>query len=63
MEKEQLIFAQTLEQLKETARLQENMLTSEQIQEAFEEMKLGEAQLALIYEYLQKVLFYDFDCF
>ena len=54
MEKEQLLFAQTLEQLKETARLQENMLTSEQIQEAFEEMNLGEAQLALIHEYLQK---------
>ncbi|MCI7789412.1 MAG: hypothetical protein MR531_01300 [Lachnospiraceae bacterium] len=54
MEKEQLIFAQTLEQLKETARLQENMLTSEQIQESFEEMKLNEAQLSLIHEYLQK---------
>lgn len=54
MEKEQLLFAQTLEQLKETARLQENMLTSEQVQEAFEEMHLGEAQLALIHEYLQK---------
>lgn len=54
MEKEQLIFAQTLEQLKETARLQGNMLTSEQIQEAFEEMKLNEAQLSLIHEYLQK---------
>lgn len=54
MEKEQLLFAQTLEQLKETARLQENMLTSEQVQEAFEEMNLGEAQLALIHEYLQK---------
>lgn len=54
MEKEQLLFAQTLEQLKETARLQENMLTSEQIQEAFEAMNLGEAQLALIHEYLQK---------
>lgn len=54
MEKEQLIFAQTLEQLKETARLQENMVTSEQIQEAFEEMKLNEAQLSLIHEYLQK---------
>lgn len=54
MEKEQLIFAQTLEQLKETARLQDNMLTSEQIQEAFESMNLGEAQLALIHEYLQK---------
>ena len=47
MDKEQLLFAQTLEQLKETARLQENMLTSEQIQEAFETMNLGEAQLAL----------------
>lgn len=54
MEKEQLLFAQTLEQLKETARLQENMLTSDQIQEAFEAMNLGEAQLALIHEYLQK---------
>ena len=54
MEKEQLLFAQALEQLKETARLQENMLTSEQIQEAFEEMKLNEAQLSLIHEYLQK---------
>lgn len=54
MEKEQLLFAQILEQLKETARLQENMLTSGQIQEAFEEMNLDEAQLALIHEYLQK---------
>ncbi len=54
MDKEQLLFAQTLEQLKETARLQENMLTNEQVQEAFETMNLGEAQLALIYEYLQK---------
>ena len=54
MDKEQLLFAQTIEQLKETARLQENMLTSEQIQEAFETMNLGEAQLALIHEYLQK---------
>lgn len=54
MDKEQLLFAQTLEQLKETARLQDNMLTSEQVQEAFETMNLGEAQLALIHEYLQK---------
>lgn len=54
MEKEQLLFAQTLEQLKETARLQDNMLTSEQVQDAFEEMNLGETQLALIHEYLQK---------
>ena len=46
----QLTFVKTLEQLKETARLQENMLTREQIQEAFSQMQLNEAQMTLIYE-------------
>lgn len=50
----QLTFVKTLEQLKETARLQENMLTREQIQEAFSQMQLNEAQMTLIYEYLEK---------
>lgn len=54
MEMEQLAFAKKLEQLKETARLQENMLTKEQVQEAFEDMKLDEQQFALIYEYMEK---------
>lgn len=54
MEMEQLAFAKKLEQLKETARLQENMLTKEQVQETFEDMKLDEQQFALIYEYMEK---------
>lgn len=54
MENEQIIFAQRLEQLKETARLQKNVLTEEQVQETFEDMKLVKEQLDLIYEYLRK---------
>ena len=50
----QLEFAQTLQQLKDTARLQENMLTSEQISEAFEDLSLTEEQMGLIHEYLNK---------
>ena len=46
MELNQTVFAETLEQLKEMARLQENMLTSEQISEAFSEWQLQEGQLA-----------------
>ena len=48
------IFAKTLEQLKENARLQENMLTSEQITDAFGEWSLNDEQFALIHEYLKK---------
>ena len=53
-EMNQLEFAQTLQQLKDTARLQENMLTSEQISEAFEALSLTEEQMGLIHEYLNK---------
>lgn len=54
MELNQTVFAETLEQLKETARLQENMLTSEQVSEAFSEWQLQEGQLTLIHDYLRK---------
>lgn len=54
MEKEQIIFAQKLEQLKDTARLQRNVLSEEQVQEAFAQMKLVKEQMDLIYEYLRK---------
>ena len=56
MEMNQLEFAQTLQQLKDTARLQENMLTSEQISEAFEDLSLTEEQMGLIHEYLNMYL-------
>lgn len=51
---DQIKFAKTLEQLKDTARLQGNMLTSEQINEAFEEMHLNDEQMNLILDYLGK---------
>lgn len=50
----QVEFARVLQQLKDTARLQENMLTSEQIQEAFDSLPLTEEQMGLIHEYLNK---------
>lgn len=54
MEMNQEEFARTLQQLKDTARLQENMLTSEQITEAFEALSLTGEQMGLIHEYLHK---------
>ena len=54
MELNQITFINTLEQLRDTARLQENMLTSEQITEAFGEWQLKEEQLSLIHDYLRK---------
>lgn len=54
MEMNQLMFAKALEQLKDTARLQDNMLTSEQVKESFEDMDLNEEQMKLIYDYLEK---------
>lgn len=54
MDNEQIIFAQRLEQLKDTARLQKNVLLEEQVQETFEDMHLVKEQMDLIYEYLKK---------
>ena len=42
MELNHINFAQVLEALRDTARLQGNMLTSEQLEEAFEQWKLDE---------------------
>ena len=54
MEQNQQAFIAGLEQLKETARLQGNMLTREQINEEFGKWQLDEEQLTLIYDYLNK---------
>lgn len=53
MEKE-IVFAKTLEAVKQMAREQGNCVTKEQIEEAFAEMDLTEEQLELIVDYLQK---------
>ena len=54
MEQNQQAFIAGLEQLKETARLQGNMLTREQINEEFGKWQLDEEQLTLIYDNLNK---------
>ena len=54
MELNQHTFASILEQLRETARLQGNMLTSDQVREAYADWQLGEGQLALIHDYFRK---------
>jgi RNA polymerase primary sigma factor len=54
MELNQFTFSNKLEQLKDTARLQGNMLTSEQVREAFDEWKLNDDQIGLINDYFNK---------
>jgi RNA polymerase primary sigma factor len=54
MELNQFTFANKLEQLKDTARLQENMLTSDQVREAFSEWNLNDEQIGLINNYFNK---------
>lgn len=46
-------FSQILEELRDTARLQGNMLTNEQLEEAFGQWKLDAAQMALIQDYFR----------
>ncbi|MDE7200830.1 MAG: hypothetical protein K2O91_02760 [Lachnospiraceae bacterium] len=53
MEFNQINFAQILEELRDAARLQGNMLTSEQISEAFEQWQLDDGKLALIHDYFR----------
>ena len=47
-------FAKALEKVKKLGRLQGNSIRKEQVREAFAELSLDEAQLALVYDYLEK---------
>lgn len=53
MEKE-LLFADKLKELRETAKAQGNMLTEAQVEEAFAEFALSGEQLTLVHDYLKK---------
>lgn len=53
MELNQTNFAQILEELRDTARLQGNMLTSGQISEAFDQWQLDDGKLTLIHGYFR----------
>jgi len=53
MELNQTNFAGILEELRDTARLQGNILTSEQINEAFGQWQLDDKKLSLIHDYFR----------
>lgn len=50
----EVLFAQTLEQVRKTAREQGNCVSEEQVQEAFAPLELSGEQLQLVYDYLLK---------
>lgn len=51
---QEALFAKTLEELKETASLQGNYVTKEQIEEAFASFELDEGRFGLISDYLKQ---------
>ena len=53
MDKE-ILFAKTLEQVKQTAREQGNCIAKEQVEEAFAPLALLEEQLKMVYDYLHQ---------
>lgn len=53
MDKE-ILFAQTLEKVKQSAKEQGNCISEEQLRAAFKELELKEEQFGLIVEYLEK---------
>ncbi|MBE5865515.1 MAG: hypothetical protein E7292_04765 [Lachnospiraceae bacterium] len=52
--KQEVLFAQTLEQVRALAKEQGNCVSEEQVQEAFAELNLTNDQLQLVYDYLVK---------
>lgn len=50
----EILFAKTLEKVKKQGRMQGNRIGKDEVREAFAELSLEEAQLALVYDYLEK---------
>ena len=50
----EILFAKTLESVRKQGRLQGNRISKAKVREAFAELALEEAQLALVYDYLEK---------
>lgn len=50
----ELAFARILEQVRRTAREQGNCISARQVEEAFSALELKDAQLAMVYDYLEK---------
>lgn len=50
----ELVFARTLERVRRIARDQGNCISREQVSEAFAPLGLGDTQLAMVFDYLEK---------
>lgn len=53
-EKQEIIFARTLEAVKGKAREQGNCISKEQVKEAFSKLSLDEGQMEMVFDYLKK---------
>lgn len=51
---QEVLFAQTLEQIRKTAKEQENCISKEQVEEAFAALNLDEEKLNLVFDYLKQ---------
>lgn len=51
---EELLFARTLEEVRQKAKEQGNIIREEEIKKAFSALKLSEEQLAMVYDYLRQ---------
>ena len=50
----EVLFAQTLEQVRKTAKEQGNCISEEQVKDAFAELDLSGEQLQMVFDYLLK---------
>lgn len=50
----EVLFAQTLEQVRKTAKEQENCISREQVEEAFAALNLDEEKLNMVFDYLKQ---------
>ena len=50
----EILFAQTLEQVRKTAKEQGNWISEEQVKDAFAELDLSGEQLQMVFDYLLK---------
>lgn len=53
-QKKEILFAQTLEQVRRLAKKQGNCVSEEQVREAFAEQELNESQMQMVFDYLVK---------
>lgn len=53
-EQKEILFARTLEQVKQRAKEQNNCISKEQVKEAFEELDFSDEQLQMVFDYLKK---------